>query len=790
MPTIAGAEGPIAFSRDAWGYPAVRARDLREGTYALGYLHARDRLVQITLTGLAARGELMSVLGDVPIARLIDHSTRALGLARDSREQVAQCTEESRALLAAYAAGFNAGARARGYPLLLRVLGVPQAPFSAERVLEVYRFVTYFGLTSMTVSTELVIAELAARGAPRRLFERLLGPNAAGIDLDALRQLQIPKALSFFDAGSGGSTQAGSNAFAVSGQRSSTGGALLMGEFHMEVGKFPPLLYAAELTFADDSYLCGITIPGCPWFAAGRTAHVGWSYTFAHADNVDFISEQVRAGTYLREGRYWPLSRREETVAIKGKPSETWAFHENESGTVLGDVSGEAHLPCVRVTGIEQAFKAFSAATRIPACRTVDDLLDVQREIKSVSLEAILVDAQGDIASIVTGTIDQKPREYSGAYPALGSTLPRAQPAPLPENERPIALRPALGVVVSANQGGHGPHRKRWCTFPEAPYRFERINELLAERKIHEPSSLVRISYDTFDGSARRLLPVWAPLLPDHPLARALVAWAPEQSDRTLVSLFGKLYEEACFLLLEQDLPRADARRMREWSAINLYQDQLDRVLALECPELLSAAELAPLLGAAFAVAIAEHTRHDVPVRTRFTHLVTRGRTPAFLGFDSAPIELPGNPVAPFQCRISPISGERLVYAPAFHLLIDMKQRGAWYNLPGGASESRFGPGYGQGLQPWLEGTLHPLGSSPLPALTRPGVRSDFTQCGSRAQRREAPGSARSRVARQEGVNPRADPPSREYCRGSAQGGEVGDRGVGRASRRAAMGPW
>ncbi len=217
----------------------MKARDLNEGTFALGYLHARDRLVQITLTGLAARGELMSVLGDVPIARLIDHSSRALGLGRDVEQQVAQCTPESQALLAAYADGFNAGARARGYPLLLRIMGVPRMPFSAERVLEVYRFVTYFGLTSMTVSTELVIAELAARGAPRRLFDRLLGPNAQGIDLEALKQLQIPKALSFFELGAGGSTQAGSNAFAVSGQRSSTGGALLSGEFHMEVGKFP-----------------------------------------------------------------------------------------------------------------------------------------------------------------------------------------------------------------------------------------------------------------------------------------------------------------------------------------------------------------------------------------------------------------------------------------------------------------------------------------------------------------------------------------------------------------------
>jgi penicillin amidase len=717
MSELPGPERAIVFTRDAWGYPAVQARDLSEGTFALGYLHARDRLVQITLTGLAARGELMSALGDVPIARLIDHSSRALGLGHDLSEQVARCSPESRALLDAYAAGFNAGARERGHPLLLRLLGVRPTPFSAERVLEIYQFITYFGLTSMTVSTELIIAELAARGAPQRVFERLLGPNARGMDLDALKRLRMPPELSFF-GGAGGSPQHGSNAFAVSAERSSTGGALLMGEFHMEVGKFPPLLYAAELAFADGSYLTGVTIPGCPWIAAGRTEHVAWSYTFAHADNVTLISEHVRAGEYLRAGQYHPLTRREEVVKIKGKPSETWAFHENDLGTVLGDVSGETDLPCVRVTGIHEPWRAFTAATGLLACRTVDDLLAIQREIKSVSLEAIVADSSGSIASIVTGAIDRRPEGYSGAYPLLGAALPDALPETVSEAERPLAVRPANGVLVSANQGGQGEYRELWCTFPEAPYRNDRITELLTAHDRHDPLSLLRISYDTLDLSARRLLPVWGCFLPEHPLADALRSWAEKQADRSLVSVFGKLYEEVCYRLLEADLERPVARRFREWSALAFHQHHLDQLFALEKPELLNEAELGALVRAAFDVAVAEHQSFDVPVRVRFAHLVTRGKTPAFLGFDAPEIELPGSNCSPFQCRISPISGERLVYAPAFHLLMDMSRRGAWYNMPGGASEARFGPGYGKGLDAWLEGTLRPLGSASLELLS------------------------------------------------------------------------
>ncbi|HEY4102451.1 MAG TPA: penicillin acylase family protein [Polyangiaceae bacterium] len=712
MAEILGPNGIIPYTRDALGYPAIRAQSASDGVYALGYLHALDRLVQITLTAYAARGELMSVLGDLPIARLVDNSVRVLGIHTGNSEQVARCNSESQALLHSYAAGFNAGARQRGRPLVLRLLGIESREFRPENVLEVYRFITYFGLTSITVSTKLIVAELAARGAPRRVFDRLLGPLAQGIDLEALTSLRLPKSLSFFESALGGSPRAGSNAFAVAGRRSSSGGALLMGEFHMETDKFPPLFYPAEISCGAEGSLCGMTIPGCLWFAAGRTEHVGWSYTFGHGENVEFACEHVRAGQYQRGQSYRPLVRREERVRIKRKPSETWVFHESDRGVVVGDASGEADLVCVRVTGIDEAHRAFSAATRLLRCKTVHDLLEVQREIKSVSLEAILVDSSGSIASIATGSIVERPSGYTGAYPALALGFSDQVPGVVPESERPIALDPPEGFLVSANQGGQGPHVARWCAFPEAPYRSERITELLAVRERHTPESLLRVSYDTFDRGAARMLRAWSRLLPDEPLAKQLSAWAEIQKDRDLLRFYGKLYEETCFLLLEEDLPRADARRFREWSALAIYQSQLDRVLALEHPELLDEQELKTLLARAFTVAKRDYREHDVPVKLRFAHSVTRGRTPAFLGFDSPEIELPASPDAPFQCRVSPISGERLIYAPAFHLLMDMSRPGAWYNIPGGASESRFGPGYGKGVDDWLHGTMHPLGSA------------------------------------------------------------------------------
>ncbi|MFZ5896013.1 MAG: penicillin acylase family protein [Myxococcota bacterium] len=719
MESIASPYGASEYRRDRNGYPSIKSPNFKAGTYALGWLHARDRLVQVTFTSLAARGALMSVLSEHRLARLIDRSVHTLGLNLDVKAQVEACDDETRALLQAYSDGFNAGASARGVPWVLRLLGVEPLHCTPESILSVFRFVTYFGLTSMQVSNELIIAELAARGAPRRVFERLLGEHARGLDLESLKELSIPTELSFFGDARLGVHQAGSNAFCVTGDRSTSGGALLIGEFHMECGRFPPLLYAAHLALPDD-YLSGMTIPGLAWFAAGRTRHVGWSYTYAHADNVDFLVERVKAGNYWNGSEWVPLRRREERVRVKNRPDETWVFYDNDYGRLLGDGGGseEGLRACVRLSGIRETYRPFCAARRVIDCRNVDDLIEIQRELRSVSLEAILVDRQGSIASVVTGQIDARPADWTGAYPRR-RTEPGV-PGVLAEDRRPLVKNPPSQSLASANQGGHGPHRDGWCTFPEPLYRFQRIETLLAARTRHDLASLLAISYDTFDSSAERLLPVWLPLLPDHPMRERLRTFISDQTDRTTLALFHTLHLHLCLALVAEDVGPNASECFREWAGTALFQVQLDRLFALEQPHLLDQTQLKTLLARAFPAALAEYkTQIHVPVRLRFRHLVTQGKTPAFLGFDSPEIELPGNCLAPFQCRSSLIAGETVVHAPAFHLACDMSDDHLYYNLPGGASESRFGPGYGQGVSDWLEGRLACLTDFARPDIER-----------------------------------------------------------------------
>jgi len=701
---LPGPRGPIKVERDALGYPTIWARDLNEATWARGYMHATDRLVQIHLVMAAARGELLSIVGERRFARTVDRAVRALGLVTDLDEQVQKLRPDTRAWLDVYCEGFNAGARKRGTPALLRLLGREVEIYTPKSVLTVYRLVTFFGLTSMQQTAEMVIAELVARGAPRAAFDALLGDAATGLDLEKLKDLQIGSDYEML----GALPIAGSNAFAISSKVSKTGGALLMGEFHMEVGRIPPVLYASHVQYADGRFYQGMGIPGFAWNSAGRTEKIAWSYTFGHADNVDIVAERCQDEKREVAGGWEPLAKRIEKVRVKGKKApETWTFYDSVYGTVLGDASKPGTYPCMRWSGRGELYADLDTTLDSMTTQNVAECIAVQRRFNMLSLQAVFADTEGTIGEVHLGRVDKRPHDWTGAYPYPGWELDGT--APLADDDmRPPATH-GVDRIVSANNRAPGKAGARWATLPEPHDRFDRITALLEH--VDDADGMVRVSYDAFDNSAARLCEVWGPHLPSEPEARALVEWSKTQRDRSRLGLFHALHLEASRALLERWMGEREAVRIAfDLCAVLLFQFHLDRVLALEKPELLDANGLQRLLARAWPRAKKSPARAALPIVRRFSDPITQGKLGGALGLSSKPVMFPGAPCAPFQTRSFRFEDEALVFGPAFHYLTDMSRKGGWYHLPGGASERRTGPGYGKGIDLWAQGRFLPLG--------------------------------------------------------------------------------
>src|SRR5688572_26533735 len=105
IPT-AGLAAPVEVLRDRAGVPHVFAQSERDAQFALGFVHAQDRLWQLEMNRRIAAGRLAEVLG--PAALETDRFLRTLGVRRAAQANLRQVEPETRKLLEAYAAGVNA----------------------------------------------------------------------------------------------------------------------------------------------------------------------------------------------------------------------------------------------------------------------------------------------------------------------------------------------------------------------------------------------------------------------------------------------------------------------------------------------------------------------------------------------------------------------------------------------------------------------------------------------------------------------------------------------------------
>src|SRR5689334_10263205 len=104
--TLAGLTEAVEIVRDNRGIPHIFASGELDAFYALGFVHAQDRLFQMDFTRLIAQGRLSEVIG--PATLDSDRFMRMLDLVGQADATLQIMPAKWRRMLDAYAAGVNA----------------------------------------------------------------------------------------------------------------------------------------------------------------------------------------------------------------------------------------------------------------------------------------------------------------------------------------------------------------------------------------------------------------------------------------------------------------------------------------------------------------------------------------------------------------------------------------------------------------------------------------------------------------------------------------------------------
>jgi penicillin amidase len=296
----------------------------------------------------------------------------------------------------------------------------------------------------------------------------------------------------------------GSNNWAISGGRTTTGKPVLSNDTHLS-HSVPSTWWIVQLKGAGFD-VEGFTIPGVPGVTLGHNERIAFGVTSAYGAAQDLFAERfrdARSDEYL-VGRSWRIAQhRVEHVPVKGAPDE------------VIDVLVTVHGPIVRrqgATGYALAWTALRDSDQSTALRSLDlasnwaQFRSALSQLVGPNLNFGYADVDGHVGYQDAGRLPLRVG-FDGWLPADGTDPRQAWRGDVPFDRMPHALDPPAGVLATANNEltapGYEPSLSTGLYAP--PYRVDRIYALLARRAKWTPEAAGALQSDTFDHPDSRL---------------------------------------------------------------------------------------------------------------------------------------------------------------------------------------------------------------------------------------------------------------------------------------------
>lgn len=398
----------VRIVRDSWGVPHIYGKTDADVGYGIGYAHAEDDFATLQEVFAGVRGRAGALLG--ADGAKIDFALDLVDARAVAKAQMPKLGADTRALLVAYAAGFNRYAET--HPDEVKLGGL--FPMTAEDVVAGFalRAPFFFGLDN--VIGALVEGKLPERDAP--------------------------------DVG-----ERGSNAFAVAPSRSADGATRLVINSHQPweggVAWYELVVHSEEgWDFA------GANFPGAPYPLLGHNKTLGWGNTVNRPDLVDVYKLTLSddGDSYRFDGKWVPLERRRVWLGVKTGPFTLpvpRTLYRSVHGPVIVNDRGAF---AIRYAGIGDASN-IEQYYRLNKAQTLEEWRGVMRSQGVASTNFVYADAAGNIGLFYNARFPKRRAgfDWQGVLP--GDTSAALWTGYEPFDAGPHLVNPASGYVANAN---------------------------------------------------------------------------------------------------------------------------------------------------------------------------------------------------------------------------------------------------------------------------------------------------------------------------------------------------
>jgi len=513
---------------DKFGIPHIYGQNEEDVYFALGYVHARERLFQMEMMRRVPAGRLSEILGKDLLET--DRFFRILGLNRWA-EQAADRTfkdmsEPYKQAALAYLAGVNQFVLEGKKPIEFQLIGIPMEPFGPQDIYLIGSLMAFGFAEGFTMDP--ITTKAFDKLGWEYLQDWALGwpPEAEMIPVhkpaytEAADQLAstVQRIMATLPV----APWIGSNGWVLSPRKTASKRVFFANDTHMAYAQ-PSVWYEAHLECPGVSFY-GNHAAGLPVGLIRHNRYAAWGLTMFENDDVDFFREKANPDdpNQVWVNDHWEdLIVREEVIRVKGESDDVLNVRISRHGPIISDVSAK-----VSALGHDPV-SVWWATTRLPMetmaafynfahAQSLDDARIAASMIDTPGLNVMYGDRDSNIAWWAACRLVKRPAHVNSKFFLDGASGKDEPLGWYDFAKNPSSENPPSGFVYSANNQPEVVDGVLYPGYYVPEDRAKRIVQLLSSDKVWTVKEMQQVSTDNMSAVVPSIVAEIAKTIKNH----------------------------------------------------------------------------------------------------------------------------------------------------------------------------------------------------------------------------------------------------------------------------------
>ncbi len=511
---LKGLQEKVSVVFDFYGVPHIYANNEEDAYFALGYVHAQDRLFQMEMTRRIATGRLSEIFGKEYVR--IDHFFKTLCLEEQADSSaklyLSGITQSYQRAAYAYVNGINSFMEKGRTPVEFTMLHIPKEKFTPR---DIYLATGYMAFNfAMGFRTDPLMSYINSKLGNKYMDDIVTGYNPGAIlnssyHVDStsvliplkntttamLEKLPVPPFM-------------GSNGWVLSPSLSRSGKVLFANDTHIGYSQ-PSVWYEAHIEYPGFSFY-GNHLAGFPFAPVGHNRFCSIGLTMFENDDVDFYRERISKDDKYKvwENNQWvPLKIIEKNVKVKGEPDHKLMVRISNHGPLVQGVMPEWKYITSDAVSVFWTYLKFRSnlvqlTYNLNHAQSMDAARDVASQIISPGINIMYGDSTGNIAWWAAAKLIKR---AEGVNPVLlldGISGTQDVKGFYDFKDNPQSENPPQGYVYSANGQPDTVNGNFYPGYYAPGDRATRITQLLNDKTVYSIEDMQRINADAISTSA------------------------------------------------------------------------------------------------------------------------------------------------------------------------------------------------------------------------------------------------------------------------------------------------